>query len=111
MLIKLAAVAVLGPPAIAVIIFEVVLNATAVFSHSKVRLPLAVDRVVRLILVTPDMHRVHHSVNESETNSNLGFNLPWWDRLLGTCRSRPEVQVDKSRIFWSGGRTPTRSTS
>jgi sterol desaturase/sphingolipid hydroxylase (fatty acid hydroxylase superfamily) len=111
MLIKLAAVAVLGPPAIAVIIFEVVLNATAVFNHSNVCLPLAVDRVVRLILVTPDMHRVHHSVNESETNSNLGFNLPWWDRLLGTYRSRPEVQVDKSRIFWSGGRTPTRSTS
>ncbi len=90
MLIKLAAVAVLGPPAIAVIIFEVVLNATAVFNHSNVRLPVAFDRILRLIVVTPDMHRVHHSVKTHETNSNFGFNLPWWDRLLGTYRNQPE---------------------
>jgi sterol desaturase/sphingolipid hydroxylase (fatty acid hydroxylase superfamily) len=90
MLIKLAAVAVLGPPAIAVIIFEVVLNATAVFNHGNVRLPVAVDRVLRWIVVTPDMHRVHHSVKTPETNSNFGFNLPWWDRLLGTYRGQPE---------------------
>jgi len=89
-LIKLAAVAVLGPPAITVIIFEVVLNATAVFNHGNVRLPVAVDRVLRLIVVTPDMHRVHHSVKTPETNSNFGFNLPWWDRLLGTYRDQPE---------------------
>jgi len=90
MVIKLAAVAVLGPPAIAVIIFEVVLNATALFNHGNVRLPASIDRVLRLIVVTPDMHRVHHSVKSVETNSNFGFNLPWWDRLLGTYRGQPE---------------------
>jgi len=90
MLIKLAAVAVLGPPAVAVLIFEVVLNATAIFNHGNVRLPAAVDRVLRWIVVTPDMHRVHHSVNPVETNKNFGFNLPWWDRLLGTYRDQPE---------------------
>jgi len=90
MVIKLAAVGVLGPPAVAVIIFEVVLNATAVFNHGNIRLPAAADRVLRWIVVTPDMHRVHHSVKELETNSNFGFNLPWWDRLLGTYRDQPE---------------------
>jgi sterol desaturase/sphingolipid hydroxylase (fatty acid hydroxylase superfamily) len=90
MLIKLAAVALLGPPAVAVIIFEVVLNATAIFNHGNIRLPSVVDRVLRWIVVTPDMHRVHHSVRTLETNSNFGFNLPWWDRLLGTYRDRPE---------------------
>lgn len=90
MLIKLAAVTVLGPPALAVIIFEVVLNATSIFNHGNVRLPAAVDRVLRWIVVTPDMHRVHHSVNRLETDSNFGFNLPWWDRLLGTYRDQPE---------------------
>jgi sterol desaturase/sphingolipid hydroxylase (fatty acid hydroxylase superfamily) len=90
MLIKLAAVALLGPPAVAVIIFEVVLNATAVFNHGNIRLPKAVDRVLRWVVVTPDMHRVHHSVKPLETNSNFGFNLPWWDRLLGTYRGQSE---------------------
>jgi sterol desaturase/sphingolipid hydroxylase (fatty acid hydroxylase superfamily) len=90
MVIKLAAVAVLGPPAVAVLIFEVVLNATAIFNHGNVRLPASVDRVLRWIVVTPDMHRVHHSVKPFETNSNFGFNLPWWDRLLGTYREQPE---------------------
>jgi len=90
MVIKLAAVAVLGPPAVAVILFEVVLNATAIFNHGNVRLPATVDRVLRWIVVTPDMHRVHHSVKVAETDSNFGFNLPWWDRLLGTYRDQPE---------------------
>lgn len=90
MLIKLAAVALLGPPAVAVIIFEVVLNATAIFNHGNIRLPAVVDRVLRWIVVTPDMHRVHHSVRPLETNRNFGFNLPWWDRLLGTYRAQPE---------------------
>lgn len=89
MLIKLAAVAALGPPAVAVLIFEVVLNATAIFNHGNVRLAAAVDRRLRWIVVTPDMHRVHHSVIPIETNSNFGFNLPWWDRLLGTYRDQP----------------------
>jgi sterol desaturase/sphingolipid hydroxylase (fatty acid hydroxylase superfamily) len=90
MVIKLAAVVVLGPPAVAVLIFEVLLNGTSVFNHGNVRLPTAVDRVLRWIVVTPDMHRVHHSVKPLETNSNFGFNLPWWDRLLGTYRAQPE---------------------
>jgi sterol desaturase/sphingolipid hydroxylase (fatty acid hydroxylase superfamily) len=90
MVIKLGAVVVLGPPAVAVIIFEVVLNATAIFNHGNVRLPAAVDRVLRWLVVTPDMHRVHHSIKLPETNSNFGFNLPWWDRLLGTYRDQPE---------------------
>lgn len=90
MLIKFATIAVLGPPVVAVVIFEVVLNATAMFNHSNVRLPLGLDRILRQVVVTPDMHRVHHSVEDDEANSNFGFNLPWWDRLLGTYRGQPE---------------------
>jgi sterol desaturase/sphingolipid hydroxylase (fatty acid hydroxylase superfamily) len=89
MLIKLGAVAALGAPALAVVIFEVVLNATAMFNHANLRLPLGLDRVLRWFVVTPDMHRVHHSVVPNEANSNFGFNLPWWDRLLGTYRAQP----------------------
>ncbi|MBL4689951.1 MAG: sterol desaturase family protein, partial [Rhodospirillales bacterium] len=82
--IKMAVIVLLGAPAVAVLIFEVVLNATAMFNHSNVKLPLGLDRVLRWLVVTPDMHRVHHSVLPHETNSNFGFNLPWWDRLFGT---------------------------
>ncbi|MGD8910284.1 MAG: sterol desaturase family protein [Chromatiales bacterium] len=89
MLIKFAAILVLGPPVVAVLIFEVLLNATAMFNHGNVRLPVALDRVLRWFVVTPDMHRVHHSVEDDEANSNFGFNLPWWDRLLGTYRDQP----------------------
>lgn len=89
--IKLTMVMALGPPAVAVLIFEVLLNATAMFNHSNVRLPTFADRVVRLIVVTPDMHRVHHSIRPEETNSNFGFNLPWWDRLLGTYKAQPKA--------------------
>lgn len=89
--IKLAVVMALGPPAVAVLVFEVLLNATAMFNHSNIRLPMLVDRFLRLIVVTPDMHRVHHSVIPEETNSNFGFNLPWWDRLLGTYRAQPKA--------------------
>lgn len=89
MVIKLAAVAALGPPAVAVLVFEVLLNATSMFNHGNVRIPVSVDRVLRWLLVTPDMHRVHHSIHRNETNSNFGFNLPWWDRLLGTYRAQP----------------------
>lgn len=91
MLIKFATIIVLGPPIVAVIIFEVVLNATAMFNHGNVRLPLGLDRVLRLFVVTPDMHRVHHSVEDDEANSNFGFNLPWWDRLFGTYRDQPRA--------------------
>jgi sterol desaturase/sphingolipid hydroxylase (fatty acid hydroxylase superfamily) len=89
MLIKFATIAVLGPPVVAVIIFEVLLNATAMFNHGNVRLRARIDRVLRWFVVTPDMHRVHHSVEDDETNSNFGFNLPWWDRLFGTYRDQP----------------------
>ena len=87
--IKLAVAAALGPPATAVLVFEVLLNATSMFNHANVRIPAPIDRVLRLLVVTPDMHRVHHSIHPSETNSNFGFNLPWWDRLLGTYRPQP----------------------
>jgi sterol desaturase/sphingolipid hydroxylase (fatty acid hydroxylase superfamily) len=87
--IKMAAVAAFGIPVLAVLIFEVILNATSMFNHSNVYLPLRFDRFLRLLVVTPDMHRVHHSVTIRETNSNFGFNFPWWDRLLGTYRPQP----------------------
>jgi sterol desaturase/sphingolipid hydroxylase (fatty acid hydroxylase superfamily) len=87
--IKLGVVVALGAPAIAVLTFEVLLNATSMFNHSNVRMPARLDRVLRYIVVTPDMHRVHHSVVAGETNSNFGFNLSWWDRLLGTYRDQP----------------------
>lgn len=89
MALKLGVVAALGAPALAVLVFEVLLNATAMFNHANARLPEKLDRVLRWIVVTPDMHRVHHSVVPRETNSNFGFNLPWWDRLLGTYRAQP----------------------
>lgn len=89
--IKLAAVALIGPSALAVVVFEVILNATAQFNHGNIRLPETVDRWLRLFVVTPDMHRVHHSVIPRETNSNFGFNQPWWDRLCGTYRPQPEL--------------------
>ncbi len=88
--LKLAAVAALGPPAISVLVFEILLNATALFNHSNVYIPPIPDRLLRLIVVTPDMHRIHHSILPAETNSNFGFNLPWWDRLLGTYRAQPQ---------------------
>ena len=87
--IKLTVTAALGAPAVAVPIFEVLLNVTSMFNHGNVRLPQRLDRVLRWIVVTPEMHRVHHSVIPSETNSNFAFNLPWWDRLFGTYRAQP----------------------
>jgi sterol desaturase/sphingolipid hydroxylase (fatty acid hydroxylase superfamily) len=89
MAIKLGVVAALGPPAVGVLIFEVLLNATSMFNHSNVLIPYPIDRALRWFLVTPDMHRVHHSIVVQETNSNFGFNLPWWDRLLATYRAQP----------------------
>jgi sterol desaturase/sphingolipid hydroxylase (fatty acid hydroxylase superfamily) len=91
MLIKFATIAALGPPIVAVVIFEVVLNAMAMFNHANVRLPLVLDRWLRLIVVTPDMHRVHHSVEDNETNSNFGFNLSLWDRIFGTYIDQPRA--------------------
>lgn len=91
MLIKFATIVVLGPPVLAVVIFEVLLNATAMFNHGNVRLPKQLDSVLRWFVVTPDMHRVHHSVEDDEANSNFGFSLPWWDRLFGTYRDQPRA--------------------
>jgi sterol desaturase/sphingolipid hydroxylase (fatty acid hydroxylase superfamily) len=91
MAIKLGVVAALGTPAVAVLIFEVLLNATAMFNHGNVRLSERFDRRARWVVVTPEMHRVHHSVVPRETNSNFGFNLPWWDRLFGTYRAQPQA--------------------
>ena len=88
--LKMAVIALIGAPALAVLAFEVVLSATAIFNHANVRLPAGLDRVLRWLVVTPDMHRVHHSVHADETNSNFGFNLPWWDRLFGTYRNQPQ---------------------
>ena len=90
-LLKMAAVIVIGPPAVAVLVFDAVLNGTSMFNHGNVRLPPALDRVLRWFVVTPDMHRLHHSDLPAETNSNFGFNLPWWDRLFGTYRTQPEL--------------------
>jgi sterol desaturase/sphingolipid hydroxylase (fatty acid hydroxylase superfamily) len=89
MMIKFAVIAAFGTPAAAVLIFEVLLNATSMFNHSNIRVPARTERVLRWILITPDMHRVHHSIVRRETNSNFGFNLPWWDRLFGTYRAQP----------------------
>lgn len=98
MVIKILMVIALGAPAIAVLIFEVILNATAMFNHSNIKIPTRVDKLLRLIVVTPDMHRVHHSVIRSETDSNYGFNLPWWDRLFGTYIAQPRHGHDFMKI-------------
>ena len=98
MLIKFATIAALGPPVVAVIVFEVLLNATAMFNHANVRIPVGIDRYLRLLVVTPDMHRVHHSVEDDEANSNFGFSLPWWDRLFGTYRAQPRAGHEHMNI-------------
>jgi sterol desaturase/sphingolipid hydroxylase (fatty acid hydroxylase superfamily) len=90
-LIKFTVIAALGAPALTVLIFEVLLNITSLFNHSNIRIPLKLDRALRWFVVTPDMHRVHHSVESNEINSNFGFNPPWWDWLLGTYRDQPRA--------------------
>lgn len=87
--IKCGVVAVWGGGATAVLVFEVLLNATSMFTHANLTLPARLDRLMRHVVVTPDMHRVHHSIHRDECNSNFGFNLPWWDRWFGTYRSQP----------------------
>lgn len=114
MLYKMICVLILGPAAVAVLLFELVLNACAMFNHANVRLPLWLDKMVRVILVTPDMHRVHHSIIVRETNSNYGFSLSWWDKIFGSYIAQPseghdgmviglaEEQTDKpARLLWS----------
>jgi len=108
--IKAAAISVLGAPPVGVIIFESLLNGTAMFNHGNFYIPLGVDRILRLVVVTPDMHRVHHSVFPSETNSNFGFNFPWWDRLMGTYRAQPTKGHDGMTIGLNQFRDPARLT-
>ena len=106
MAIKLAVVGALGAPPVAVLVFEVILNAAALFNHSNLKLPARVDRVLRLVLVTPDMHRVHHSSDPRETNSNYGFSVPWWDRLMGTYIAQPARGHEGMEIGIEQFRTP-----
>jgi len=110
MLIKFAVILLLGPPVTAVILFEVLLNAGAMFNHGNVRLPPALDRILRWFIVTPDMHRVHHSVEDDEANSNFGFNLSWWDRLMGTYREQPRAGHEGMTIGIRAYRTPRAVT-
>ena len=111
MFIKIGAVILIGVSPTAVLMFEVMLNATSMFNHSNVRIPVQVDRMLRWIVVTPDMHRVHHSVIPRETNRNFGFNLSWWDRVLGTYLSNPSkgheymtigLEQYRTQLTWLG---------
>jgi sterol desaturase/sphingolipid hydroxylase (fatty acid hydroxylase superfamily) len=99
---KAGVIAVLGPPVVAVVLFEVLLNAGSLFSHANLRLPAPVDGRLRAVLVTPDMHRVHHSADPTETNSNFGFTFSWWDRLFGTYRRQPKSGHDAMAIGVEG---------
>lgn len=106
--IKVSAILVLGAPALGVILFEILLNGTAMFNHGNFYIPPGIDRVLRLLVVTPDMHRVHHSVFPSETHSNFGFNIPWWDRILGTYRPQPSKGHEDMTIGLNQFRDPSR---
>jgi sterol desaturase/sphingolipid hydroxylase (fatty acid hydroxylase superfamily) len=89
MAIKFGVIAAIGAPLLGVLLFEVLLNGTSLFNHANIRVPAWLETVLRLVVVTPDMHRVHHSIHRDETDSNFGFNLPWWDRIFGTYRPQP----------------------
>jgi sterol desaturase/sphingolipid hydroxylase (fatty acid hydroxylase superfamily) len=106
--LKLLAILLVGPPVLAVILFEILLNATSMFNHGNIRMPAGLDRLLRLFVVTPDMHRIHHSVIIVETNSNFGFNLPWWDRLFGTYRVQPAAGHNDMALGLSQFRDPKR---
>lgn len=106
MLIKAAAVAAIGASAEAVLVFEVLLNATAMFNHANAGLPGRVEGIVRAVLVTPDMHRIHHSIDHDESNSNFGFNLSWWDRLFGTYRAAPSMSHETMTLGVDAFREP-----
>ncbi len=108
--IKIGVVLFLGVPVLAVLLFEVLLNGTSMFNHGNVAIPRRFDRWLRLFVVTPDMHRVHHSVIVRETNSNFGFNFPWWDRLFGTYRGQPAAGHDRMVIGIARYRDPKHLT-
>ena len=92
--IKFGEITAIGAPPLGVFLFEVLLNATSMFNHSNIFIPPRLERVLRWMVVTPDMHRVHHSILRPETNSNFGFNLPIWDRLFRTYRAQPAAGHD-----------------
>jgi sterol desaturase/sphingolipid hydroxylase (fatty acid hydroxylase superfamily) len=98
MLVKSMGIILLGAPTAAVFLFEITLNIASMFSHSNIHVPERLDKLLRFFIVTPDMHRIHHSANPPETNSNFGFNLSWWDRLLGTYRDQPEKGQEKMKL-------------
>ena len=113
MSVKVSAAVLLGASPLAVLVSETALNLTAMFNHANIRMPVALDRALRWLVVTPDMHRVHHSADTDEMNKNFGFNFPWWDRMLGTYRDQPsashhgttndlrEHQTDANQsLFW-----------
>ena len=109
MVIKMASIAALGASPVTVVLFEIILNATAMFNHGNIKLPLGIDAGLRLLVVTPDMHRVHHSVTIRETNSNFGFNFPWWDRLFGTYRAQPAAGHEGMTIGLAQFRDPGKN--
>lgn len=112
MLIKIGVVYAIGATAAAVILFEVLLNGCAMFNHANIRLPAPVERALRWVLITPDLHRIHHSVHREEHDTNFGFSVSWWDRLLGTYTPQPrdgqegmslglaDHQDDRPTRFW-----------
>lgn len=100
--LKMGVAVTIGAPVGAVVLFEVLLNATSMFNHANLRLPAPLDRAVRLLLVTPDMHRVHHSLDRREADSNYGFNVPWWDHLFGTYRRDPLLPHETMPLGVSG---------
>lgn len=104
--VKIAVVMLLGIPPEAALLFEALLNACAMFNHGNIHLPVGIDRVLRYVLVTPDMHRVHHSTTPVETNSNYGFSVPVWDRLFGTYRAQPAAGHDDMHIGLDEFRKP-----
>jgi len=106
MLIKFIAISALGPSPMAVLLFEALLNAGSLFNHANLRLPLRLDRVLRLLVVTPDMHRVHHSAWGMETDTNFGFTFPWWDHLCGTYRAQPAAGHEAMTVGLTGFRHP-----
>ena len=108
--IKIAAIVIIGPPVLAVILFEIFLNGTSMFNHGNIHITSGVDKILRLLVVTPDMHRVHHSVVIRETSSNFGFNFPWWDRILGTYKAQPAAGHQEMVIGLSQFRDQKRLT-
>jgi sterol desaturase/sphingolipid hydroxylase (fatty acid hydroxylase superfamily) len=104
--IKIAVIAAIGAPPAAVLVFEVLLNACAMFNHSNGRMPRGLDALLRLVVVTPDMHRVHHSIVPVETNSNYGFSVSWWDRLFRTYRAQPAAGHEAMTLGQEAFREP-----